>query len=153
MVISLNVAGGLASEGGSPMSNLLSHVITRHPVDRTIISILFFFLRGKTQIQAVVNLSARRRNHRLTTHISPNAEYHQQSNAQVNQRIRAQTRAHSVARRENANRIRANAAAQPADRIHHADRRRSPSRPDPDMQRGPDVRVIHPLEITEADQS
>jgi len=109
--------------------------------------VLFFFLDGKAQIQVVVNLSARRRGHRFTAQISPNAENHQQPDAQVNHRIRAQTSAHSEDGRGHADRVRPRAAAQSADRIHHADRRRPSFRPHHVVQRGPDAHVVHPMRL------
>src|SRR5262245_54726492 len=66
----------------------------------------------------------------LVIHISPDAENHQQSDEQVDQRIGAQASAHSEDRRGHAYGIRPYAAAQPADRVHHADRRRPSLRPD-----------------------
>src|SRR5262245_38578978 len=78
IVISSLYAWTRALGAPTPFSGVTSHLITCHRVDKTIISILFFFPGGKAQIQPVVDFFARGRGHRLAAHISPDAENHQQ---------------------------------------------------------------------------
>jgi hypothetical protein len=78
------------------------------------------------------------------------SDKHRRSRAEINSRGRAETCTHAESRCARVDRDRRNAATKPRDGVHQASRYATPLDRDDVVERSPDVRVVEPLEQTEA---